>query len=52
MSDDTFHFIIIEFDGWNVGLIENFSSTYLVFDSFNMAMRVAKSWDRWIEHER
>lgn len=42
------HFYIIPFDGFNVGLKDDFNSTWLEFDSFEEAKAIAQHWDKWI----
>lgn len=41
--------IIINFDGWNVGFFDGFSSTWLEFETMFDAIEVAGHWNYWIE---
>lgn len=39
---------ILNFDGYNVGFRDSFSTTWLEFDSYEEALRVAKHWEKWM----
>jgi hypothetical protein len=41
-------FLIINFDGFNVGIVHDFSNTYLEFDNFEDAREIARHWEAFI----
>ena len=45
------NFLIIDFDGWNVGLKGSFPTTYLEFDSLADAKAIAILWDDFINSQ-
>lgn len=44
-------FIIIDYDGFNVGLKSHFVETFLVFDSLEDALEIANHYANWIKGE-
>jgi hypothetical protein len=41
-------FLLIDFDGWNLGLVGAFAETLLEFHSYNDAVSVARHWQKWM----
>ncbi len=41
-------FMCLPYDGYNVGLVKSFSSTYLEFEDLELALRIMKHWARWV----
>lgn len=39
---------MINFDGWNVGFRDSFASTWLEFNNFDEANRIALHWEKWM----
>lgn len=42
------NFTLIDMDGWNLGVKDAFSETWLCFDSYEDARDIALWWDHWI----
>ena len=45
------YFLLINFDGFNLGLKSDFNETYIELDDFIEAALIADHWSRWIEGE-
>lgn len=43
-----FDWILINFDGFNVGIANNFNNTYLVFDNYSDAIETIFIWNAFI----
>jgi len=46
--DKKIEFLVIDNDGYNVGLCENFNSHYLWFHEADEAIMIAKIWEAWL----
>lgn len=42
------NFLIIDYDGWNIGVRDFFNETRLEFPTAEEAFEVARWWDAWI----
>lgn len=40
--------MFVDFDGYNLGFTDSFTSTFLVFDSFEDMDRIAKHYIKWM----
>lgn len=49
MSETEQKFILIDFDGWHLGLKGAFTKTMLTFETFSEAKAVAIHWQLWID---
>lgn len=45
-------FIIINIDGYNVGIKGHFCTTWLNFETHRLAARVASHWDKWANEKK
>lgn len=42
------NFLVIHFDGYNVGLDKDFAEHYLVFETNQEALEIVKHWTNWM----
>lgn len=43
--------MIINFDGWNVGVKGDFHRTWLEFENLGLACSIAEHYERWMNGE-
>lgn len=47
-KEEEFEFVVINMDGYNLGVRSCFGETFMEFEDLEEAIQIAKHWEKWI----